>query len=59
MTRVLRWCTLAGITALLLGLAVPASAQQAGWTPAGPGCGCRYVSGSSLGEVVGSAAKGL
>jgi hypothetical protein len=34
MTRVLRWCTLAGITALLLGLAVPASAQTTGWTVA-------------------------
>ena len=31
MTRVSRWCTLAGITAGLLGLAVPASAAT-GWT---------------------------
>lgn len=31
MTRVLRWCTLAGITAGLLGLTVPASAAT-GWT---------------------------
>ena len=31
MTRVLRWCTLAGITAGLLGLTVPASGAT-GWT---------------------------
>lgn len=31
MTRVSRWCTLAGITAGLLGLTVPASAAT-GWT---------------------------
>jgi hypothetical protein len=35
MTRVLRWCTLAGITAGLLGLAVPASAAT-GWTVVTP-----------------------
>jgi hypothetical protein len=35
MTRVLRWCTLAGITAGLLGLTVPASAAT-GWTVVTP-----------------------
>ncbi len=35
MTRVSRWCTLAGITAGLLGLAVPASAAT-GWTVVTP-----------------------
>src|SRR5579863_4109613 len=35
MTRVSRWCTLAGITAALLGLTVPASAAT-GWTVVTP-----------------------
>src|SRR5260370_28591809 len=35
MTRVSRWCTLAGITAGLLGLTVPASAAT-GWTVVTP-----------------------
>jgi hypothetical protein len=38
MTRVLRWCTLAGITAGLLALTVPASAQT-GWTVVTPPAG--------------------
>jgi len=38
MTRVSRWCTLAGITAGLLGLTVPASAAT-GWTVATPPAG--------------------
>jgi hypothetical protein len=38
MTRVLRWCTLAGITAGLLALTVPASAQT-GWTVVPPPAG--------------------
>ena len=49
MTRVLRWCTLAGITAGLLGLTVPASAA-AGWTvvtPSGLAAGTEnYLNGS-------------
>jgi hypothetical protein len=38
MTRVLRWCTLAGITAALLGLTVPAFAAT-GWTVVTPPAG--------------------
>ena len=38
MTRVLRWCTLAGITAALLGLTIPASAAS-GWTVITPPAG--------------------
>jgi hypothetical protein len=49
MTHVLRWCTLAGITAGLLGLAVPASAAT-GWTvvtPMGLPAGAQnYLNGS-------------
>jgi len=49
MTHVLRWCTLAGITAVLLGLAVPASAAT-GWTvvtPTGLPAGAQnYLNGS-------------
>ena len=49
MTHVLRWCTLAGITAGLLGLAVPASAAT-GWTvvtpPALPPGTLNYLNGS-------------
>lgn len=42
MTRVSRWCTLAGITAGLLGLTVPASAQ-AGWTVVTPPTGAAGI----------------
>ena len=44
MTRVSRWCTLAGITAALLGLTVPASAAS-GWTVITPPAG---TAGASL-----------
>ncbi len=49
MARVLRWCTLAGITTALLGLAVPASGAT-GWTvvtPSGLPAGTQsYLNGS-------------
>src|SRR6516164_9063269 len=45
MTRVSRWCTLAGITAALLGLTVPASAAS-GWTVITPPAG---TAGAELG----------
>jgi len=42
MTRVSRWCTLAGITAGLLGLTVPASAAT-GWTVVTPPAGAAGI----------------
>jgi hypothetical protein len=53
MTRVLRWCTLAGITAGLLGLAVPASAAT-GWTvvtPPASAAGAEFTGSYALSDT--------
>ena len=53
MTRVSRWCTLAGITAALLGLTVPASAAT-GWTvitPPGSTAGAELTGSYALSDT--------